>query len=302
MSILSEFLSNYAPQNGWGAFFTAAYNNYAPQNGWGTFITAGFGAFAGAVAASRAHNKRTIVAELNALNAAHELSVAIANIILAVKRQHVVPLQENFDHIKREYANHQTMIKAGSQLAPFQFTADLRSLTLPATPQVALEKMIFEKTLARGRALAALVTLVGSIDGLAATVKTRNDMVEERRNATWNDQERLQFFLGLRTANGIIDERYPSALAGIVMQTDFCIFYAKTLASDLAHYANDLRWKHSWFYRLRVPKIDDPNWSAPEKMGLMPKEADYKDWLRGFQPRPTRWQSFLAWFKPEKTE
>jgi hypothetical protein len=285
MSILSEFLHNYAPQNGWGTFFTAA-----------------FGAFAGALAASRAHNKRTIVAELNALNAAHELSVAIANIILAVKRQHVVPLQENFELIKREYANHQTMLKAGTQLAPFQFTADLRSLTLPATPHAAVEKMIFEKTLARGRALAALVTLVGSIDGLTASLRTRNEMVEERRTAKWNDEERLQFFLGLRTANGIIDERYPSTLAGIKMQTDFCIFYAKTLAFDLAQYANDMRWKHSWFYRLRVPKIDDPNWSYPENLGLMPKEEEYKDWLRGFRPRPTRWQRFSAWFKPEKAE
>src|SRR5438105_4586188 len=130
MSILSEFLHNYAPSNGWGTFFTAA-----------------FGAFAGAFAASRAHNKRTIVAELNALSAARELSVAIANILLALKRQHVVPLNDNFERIRVSYANHQSMLKAGTQLAPFHFTADLRSLDLPATPQVALEKMIFEKTL-----------------------------------------------------------------------------------------------------------------------------------------------------------
>ena len=162
MSMLSEFLHNYAPQNSWGTCFTAA-----------------FGAFAGAFAASRAHNKRTIVAELNALNAAHELSVAIANIFLALKRQHVVPLKENFERIRD--ANHQTMVKAGTQLAPFHFTADMRSLTLPATPQVALEKMIFEKTLVRGRALAALVTLVGAIDGLAISIKARNEMIENRR-------------------------------------------------------------------------------------------------------------------------
>src|SRR4051794_36904692 len=123
MSILSEFLHNYAPQNGWGTFFTAA-----------------FGAFAGAVAASRAHNKRTIVAELNALNAAHELAVGTANIILALKRQHVVPLKEDFERINVSYANHKTMRKAGTQLAPFHFIADMRSVTLPATPHVALEK------------------------------------------------------------------------------------------------------------------------------------------------------------------
>ena len=283
MSILSEFLHNYAPSNGWGTFFTAA-----------------FGAFAGAFAASRAHNKRTIVAELNALSAARELSVAIANILLALKRQHVVPLNDNFERIRVSYANHQSMLKAGTQLAPFHFTADLRSLDLPATPQVALEKMIFEKTLIRGRALAALVALVGAIDGLSLSTKARNEMVENRRTAKWSDQERLEFFLGLRTAAGVIDERFPTNIIAITEQTDFCIFFAKTLTADVAQYANRLRWREGWFYRLRVPRIDEADWSYPEKMGLMPKEDDSRNWLRGFQPRPTRWQRFLASFASKK--
>src|SRR5205814_737211 len=84
------------------------------------------------------------------------------------------------------------------------FTAAFGSLDLPATPQVALEKRIFEKTLIRGRALAALVALVGAIDGLSLSTKARNEMVENRRTAKWSDQERLEFFLGLRTAAGVI--------------------------------------------------------------------------------------------------
>ncbi|MEA3195955.1 MAG: hypothetical protein QOF32_7, partial [Gammaproteobacteria bacterium] len=235
-----------------------------------------------------------------ALNAAHELSVAVANIFLALKRQHVAPLKEDFESIRASYANHQTMTKAGTQLAPFHFTADMRSLTLPATPQAALEKMIFEKTLIRGRALAALVTVVGAIDGLAISIKARNEMVENRRTAQWKDQERLEFFLGLRSATGVIDERFPSNIAAITAQTDDCIFFAKTLATDLTQYANNLRWRASWFYRLRVPKVNEANWSYPEKMGLMPKEEDFRNWLRGFQPRPTRWQGFLASFKSKK--
>ena len=278
MSVLSEFLHNHAPQNGWGTFFTAA-----------------FGAFAGAFAASRAHDKRTIVAELNALNAAHELSVAIANISLAFKRQHVVPLKEDFERIGAAYANHRTMIGAGQPLAqPFHFVADFRSLAPLATPQVALEKMIFEKTLVRGRALAALVTLVGAIDGLGLSIKARNEMVESRRSGQWNDQERLEFFLGVRTAAGVIDERFSSNIAAITAQTDDCIFFAKTLAADLARYSNNLKWTEGWFYRLRAPRIDETDWSHPQKMGLMPKDADYENWLRGFRQRPMRWQRFLA--------
>src|SRR5262249_33646244 len=158
----------------------------------------------------------------------HEISVAIANIFLGLKRQHVLPLKEDFERTKAAYADHQIMIKSGGPLAPFHFTADMRSLNLPATPQVALEKMIFEKTLIRGRALAGLVALVGAIDGLSLSVKARNEMVENRRNAQWNDQERLEFFLGLRTAAGVIHERFPTNIAAIIEQTDHCIFFAKT--------------------------------------------------------------------------
>ncbi|WP_315756761.1 hypothetical protein [Bradyrhizobium sp. SZCCHNRI2007] len=279
MSILSEFIHSYAPQNGWGTFFTAA-----------------FGAFAGAFAASRAHNKRTIVAELHALNAAHQLSIAIANIILALKRQNIAPLEPGIERLRLEYESHKTMVRAGSPLAPFRFELDMHSLFLPATPHVALEKIIFEKTLVRGRALAALVSLVGTIDSLGMSIEIRNEMVEERRTAQWNDQERLEFFLGLRSAAGIIDQRFPTNIEAITRYTDDCIFFAKTLATDLAEYANTLRWKASWFYYLRIPKIDEPNWSWAE--GLIPNEESYSNWLRGFPSRRApRWKQFFASLK-----
>jgi len=142
--------------------------------------------------------------------------------------------------------------------------------------------------------------LVGAIDGLAIAIKARNEMIENREPHNGMTKRGWNFSLGLRSATGVIDQRFPTNLAAITAQTDFCIFYAKTLATDLAQYANNLRWKEKWFYRLRVPKIDETNWSNPEKMGLMPKEDDYRNWLRGFQPQPTKWQIFRASFKSEK--
>jgi hypothetical protein len=288
MSILSEFLHNYAPQNGWGTFFTAA-----------------FGAFAGAFAASRAHNKRTIVAELNALSAAHELSVSIANRFMAFKRQQALPLKQDFERIKAEYNNHQTMIQnGGAQNQVFHFTADFQSLSLLAMPGAALEKMIFEKTLIRGRALAALVELVGAIDGLAISINARNEMVEERRNKQSSDKERLEFFLGLRTSTGTIDGRFATNIASINAQTDDGIFFAKTLASDIIRYANAVRNREGWTYRLRLPKMAETDWSHPKKIGMLPKDEEYEKWLRGFPlPPETRWQRFVAacrspWSRP----
>jgi hypothetical protein len=83
---------------------------------------------------------------------------------LGFKRQHVVQLKEDLEQIRVAYANHQTMRANGLQVAqPFRFTADFRTLSILAAPQAALEKMVFEKTLVRGRALAALVTLVARL-------------------------------------------------------------------------------------------------------------------------------------------
>jgi hypothetical protein len=163
--------------------------------------------------------------------------------------------------------------------------------------------MIFEKTLARGRALAALVSLVGAIDGLGLSIKARNEMVAERRSATaqWSDQEKLDFFLGLRTAAGIVDERFPTNIAAITAQTDDCIFFAKILASDLARYSNELKRREGWSYRLRVRKIAQTDWSYAEKIGLLPKDTDYEKWLRGFPPPPTIWQRFLALFRSKQS-
>lgn len=279
MSLLSEILHDYTPQNGWGTFFTAA-----------------FGAFAGAFAASRAHNKRTIVAELNAVNAAYLLSLAIANMFLGFKRQNVLPLKEDFERIKAEYNNFQTMLQSGLPIAqPFRFTADFRSLSVIAAPQAALEKMIFEKTFVRGRALAALVTLVGAIDGLGIAIKARNDMVEDGRKAKWTNQERLDFFLGLRTNTGVIDERFSTNIAGLATLTDDCIFYAKILAADLVRYSNKMRRAEGRFYRLRVPKLAETNWSLAESEGLLPKDVDYQNWMRGFPQKKSNWQRLRAW-------
>jgi hypothetical protein len=104
-------------------------NNYTPQSGWGTFFTAAFGAFAGAFAASLSQNKRAIIAELNALSAAHALCVSIANRFLALKKQHVRPMKDDFDRISAAYRNHQTMERQSGVRVPFAYVANLKFLS-----------------------------------------------------------------------------------------------------------------------------------------------------------------------------
>src|SRR5688572_6055266 len=62
-----------------------------------TALSAGLGVIFGAWITSRAQTKRAIVAELHALRTAQALSFSIASKGLAVKRQQIKPLKENFD-------------------------------------------------------------------------------------------------------------------------------------------------------------------------------------------------------------
>src|ERR1700682_6419746 len=87
MSLLSQFLHQIAPKDGWGQ----------------TFITSALGALAGGLVASRSFTKRAVVAEHSALSAAAVLCFSISNKFLALKKQHVLPLKERFETVQREF-------------------------------------------------------------------------------------------------------------------------------------------------------------------------------------------------------
>jgi hypothetical protein len=82
-------------------------------------------------------------------------------------------------------------------------------------------------------------------------------------------------------------------------QTDDCIFFSMHLAEQLIKYGNGLRRK-SWMYRHGMKKFLPANWSIAEKQGLLPNEADFADWLRGFVPRPSWWKRFWHWLAGQK--
>jgi hypothetical protein len=139
---------------------------------------------------------------------------------------------------------------------------------LPKMPTEALERYVFEKISIRGRALAAAVQLVGSIDGLANAIGNRNELIAEFRETS--PDQRLAKYLGLRSAEGVVDERYRASVAGIFDQTNDCIFFSRILAEDLLKYGNRLRGGHLRRFRVGLPKLDGGDWSKAETSGLMP--------------------------------
>jgi chaperonin GroES len=253
----------------------------------GTLTAAAFGAFAGAWINNRIQAKKAAVAELNSVSSAMLFCISICNRSIGFKRQFVVPMRDAYERVRKEYDQ-----RTPADRVP---RADLQTLMPPKMPTEVLERHVFEKISIRGRALAAAVQLVGSIDGLAKAIEFRNDLISEFRDTS--PDQRLIKYLGLRSTEGVVDERYHSVIVGIYEQADECIFFSRILAEDLLKYGERLRRRHLRGLRLGLPKFDGADWSNVENSGLMPSADLYKAWLNGFRPVPSIWQRLIGWLR-----
>jgi len=269
-----------------------------------TVVAAAFGAFFGAwgaqVIISRNQTKQAVIAELNSVSAALMLCFSICNRFVSLKKQHVRPLRDQYMGAKRALDDFLEAAKThtGPQPPVFEFSLDLRTITPVKVPTEMLNRSLFEKISIRGRALAAAVDLVGAIDGLDKTIRYRNDLIEEvQKGPPLSHEERAQKYFGQKTEEGIIDERFPSSVEGIYVQTDDCIFFSRILADDLFEYGMKLRNRYAWKFRLRTPKLSEADWSIAEKDGLIPPTEQYKNWLQGFKKRPTTFNRLTIWVR-----
>jgi hypothetical protein len=260
---------------------------YLPPFFLGTLLAAAFGAFAGALATSRRDNRRAVTAELNCINAALMLCFSICNAFIALKRQHVRPMAERYTSAREQYRRAKVLRRA--EEAGNRIQADFQTLPVIRLPIETAERFIFEKISVPGRALAAAVSLAGAIDALYTSIKHRNDLITEFHRASPVPHDTLaEKYFGIRSATGVIDENYSSAMDAIVHQIDDCIFFSRQLSDDLRDYGNKLRRQHLRRLRFGLPRIIGPaDWSMAEAQGLIPAatQTQYADWLKSFKKR-----------------
>jgi hypothetical protein len=225
---------------------------------------------------NRGQTKQAVIAELNSISACSMLCFSFCNTFINVKNQQVRPLRESFDEARQAYLQQQH-----APLPNFVFKADFQTIVPVRTPTDALERYIFEKISIRGRALAAAVTLLAAVHALDRAIKDREDLIAEiRPPALPPAQDLAKRYFGIRTANGILDNRFQANLSNIANQTDHCIFFSRLLADDLIEYGNRLRKRYAWKFRL-PPKLQGPVWPK-SATDLLPTSSQYVDWLKGF--------------------
>jgi hypothetical protein len=257
-----------------------------------TLIASAFGTLAGAWISSRSQTKKAILEEISSVSAAIELSVSICNQYLSLKRQLIRPIRNRYVQVQQDYESYQARLQPHSQ--QFALQTDFQTISQVKTPTEALERCLFERISIRGRGLVAGVAAISAIDALHSTIEYRNEMIDEFRKGPPRTQDETRYmYLGLRSPQGVIDQRFGDNIAGLHALTDDCIFFSRLLADDLVQYGNKLRRRYRFRFRLAVPKFKPSVWTFAGN--LLPLEADYQNWLRGFKAQPTKLARFKSW-------
>jgi hypothetical protein len=269
-------------------FFTSIVNAFA-----GAFM----GAYAAQRIAERTKKRDDLVGEIRDTNAANMVSFTICNSLLALKKQHVKRLKDQYDKDRAALEEHKTKIEAGQidpAQHPFHFTADLETLPIEKYPADVLQSHVFEKLSVSGRALSLATMVSQTVHALNAAAEKRNQLIESYKTNPIPEHVFPALYFGL-PINGNVNRDYPATIEAIHLQTDAGIFFAQLLCKDLTEHAEQLTTRFvRLFPRERAPRASKPDFAKAETAGLMPSAEAFADWTQGFvrlpDPPATLWQ------------
>ncbi len=250
------------------------------------FVGSLAGAFGGAVAAQRiierSKRREIFLKELRSTNAAIMVSFSICNIMLSQKKQHSLPLYEQFKKDQERIEEFSEKRELG-KLKPgekFEYVADFKTFSAPAMPVDTLKDLVFNNISAHGRVLSTTSVLMGSFAGLKEVLLKREALVEQFKTIIPED-EAAYYYFGLQLPTGHTSQEYPDIIEAIHSYVNDVIFFSSLICSDLMEHGEKLRAKEKRFAK-NAPKINTADFNTPEASGLMPPKQDYQSWLDGY--------------------
>ncbi len=254
----------------------------------GTIFAAYAGAFGAQKIIQKSNNKEILLKEIRNTNAAIMVAFTICNFFLGLKKQHVKSLKDNFDKQKEALIQFQQGFNLGiiQKGKTFHYTADFETIPISPVPVDVLQTLVFEKISVNGRPLSLTVTLNQTAAHLADSIKYRNQLIEKcRANSPLPEDIKIQVYFGMPDKNGHIDNSYPSTIEAIYHHTDSCIYFSALLCQDLIEHGEKIRKIYVEKYSKHAPTINKPDFTQPEKDGLMPNSKDYEDWINMFKKK-----------------
>lgn len=262
------------------------------------------GAFAGALAAQRiadrAKQRDTIREEIRSTNAAVMVAFTICNEGLALKKQFVKDIYENYVAQKAALASfkQRRAQRLQPEDQPFEFRADLRTVQMPVVPTDVLRTQLYEKISASGRPLALVAALVGAVATLSDVLQKRAALIERFRNLGENNDQFPALYFGLPYGPGHVSVEFQDTVESLHRITDDVIFFSELLGEDLMAHGNRLLEQYKKIAKVKEERISAVDFTEARKNGLMPDAELYTDWLKGFQttkPKPKSGLRQLFW-------
>jgi hypothetical protein len=246
------------------------------------------GAFGGALGAQhiveRGKRRDELLKELRNTNAATMAAFSACNAALALKKQHVQPMYEQFEREKKALTNFKAQRAAGKVPGNtgYHFVADLRTFPALVVPIETLKDLVFHKISAYGRALALVSVLEQSLLGLTEGIVKR-DILIQRFSTGAVPAERLHlYYFGMPLPTGDTNQEYPDLVEAIHSYVDDVAFFSALLCSDLIAHGNRVHSAFTKRFGKGAPKVSTVDFSGPRQKGLIPPEAQYADWLNAF--------------------
>lgn len=247
----------------------------------GALASAFLGTFGAQVVISRGQLRQAVSSELNAVSSAALLCVTIANTYMAFRKDFSRPALDAFNKGKDEFLKFLENKEANVAVpAPFRWVADFSQHAVIFSPSELLQETTFQKIGIRGRALDAVTRLRNSEFQLNDAIGRREE--RSRILAELNSVEQAYRYYGIPDAAQNKDERFKDSVEAIDTYTADCIFFAIVAGTDLCRYGERLRAKYQTKFVRPLPRMDTINWEEAKKTGLVPKDEEYKLWLKGF--------------------
>jgi len=245
------------------------------------------GALGGALAAQRiadrAKRRETLLEEVKSTNVALMLTFTICNAGLSLKKQFTKPIHDAYVEKRASLQEFQRQ-RALGQIPPnamFEFRADLRTVPMPVVPIDALKHHVYEKVSASGRPLALVVALTGALTTLADVIAKRNTLIEQFQKTGQQLEHFPALYFGLPYGGGHLNTEFADTVEGLYRLTDDVVFFGELLGKDLSAHGAKVIALHKPPDRKKL-SLHRVDFTDARKDGLMPEEANYADWLRGF--------------------
>ena len=261
------------------------------------FIGGLTGAFGGALGAQhiaeRSKRREEMLKELRNTNAAIMVAFSICNGALALKKQHVQPMYEQFGRDRDAIRAFAEQRAAGQRQggAEFRFVADMRTFPAPVVPIATLEQLMFEKISTYGRPLALVSVLNQSLVGLRDAIGRRDLFIHRMASGDISAEQVPQYYFGMPLPTGDINQEYPDLVDAIHSYVDDVGYFSALLCSDLVKHGKSVRDSFAKKFGKGAPEVSAADFSGPRQTGLLPSDDQYADWLRGYKEEVSKPQS-----------